>query len=107
MHSFPSAFGRLLSNLALHLTPPTEVVVLGGPDNAVVRDLLRSAHRGFLPGRLVAGGDPATLPSLPLFRGRTAKDGGPTAYVCRNFTCTAPITDAGELEGELWGGGVG
>lgn len=29
---------------------------------------------------------------------RTQIDGEATAYVCRNFVCSAPVTDAGALE---------
>ena len=32
-----------------------------------------------------------------LFEEKTAKEGLPTAYDCRDFTCRLPVTDPGEL----------
>ena len=36
-----------------------------------------------------------------LFEGRTAQGGAPTAYLCRDFVCRLPLTDAQELAAEL------
>jgi len=101
MRQFPSAFGRLLSALTLHLDPPVEVVLLGSDRDGGFRELLGAAHRPYAPNRVVAGGDPAGLPPFPLFRGRELRGSRPTAYVCRNFTCSLPIHDPGELLEEL------
>jgi hypothetical protein len=38
---------------------------------------------------------------LPLVRAMTPIDGKAAAYVCRDFTCRPPVTDASELEHEL------
>ena len=34
-------------------------------------------------------------------RDRTTVDGNPAAYVCENFSCKAPVTEAAELEALL------
>jgi len=101
MRRFPSAFGRLLSGLTLHLDPPVEVVLLGREGEALLGEMLRAAHRPYLPNRVIAGGGPARLPPFPLFQGREPKGDGPTAYVCRDFTCSAPMGEPGELLEEL------
>jgi hypothetical protein len=49
----------------------------------------------------MAGGDPEALPPLPVLEGREPRDGKPTAYVCRDFTCSAPIHDVETLAREL------
>ncbi len=98
---YPSAFGRLLSTLSRSLAPPLEVVLLGEDGNGELKNLLAVAHQQYLPSRVVVGGDPAELPPLPLLEGREARGGKATAYVCKEFTCTAPIHDAGALGKEL------
>ena len=101
MTRYPSAFGRLLSNLGLSLAPPLEVVLLEGSGGGGVAGFLLAVHRRYLPFRVVAGGRPRELPPLPLLKGREARGGKATAYVCRDFTCSAPIHDAEALGQEL------
>ena len=52
---------------------------------------------------VVAGGDPDSLPPLPLLEGREAVGGRATAFVCRDFTCSLPIHDPAGLSRELDG----
>ena len=63
---------------------PAEVVVLDRPD------LLAVARRATSPGAVVVTGG-------PLAEGRPAG----AAYVCRQFVCEAPTTDAGRLAEQL------
>jgi hypothetical protein len=101
IHQFPSAFGRLLSCLSLSLAPPLEVVLLDRADSGELEALLRVAHRQYLPSRIVMGGDPEKIPSLPHLEGREVRGGKATAYVCREFTCTAPLHGPEALGREL------
>jgi hypothetical protein len=39
--------------------------------------------------------------AIPLMLGRTRLNGRPTAYVCRDFACQAPVTDADALREQL------
>ena len=39
--------------------------------------------------------------AVPLLAGRGLVKGGPTAYVCRQFTCQAPVTTPAELRETL------
>jgi hypothetical protein len=50
---------------------------------------------------MVLGGDPSTLPKIPMLKGRKPVDGAVTAYVCREYACTPPIQVAGELAKQL------
>jgi uncharacterized protein YyaL (SSP411 family) len=101
MKRFPSAFGRLLSVLSLALKPPVEVSLLGDPNDPSLRTLLRTAHALYIPTRVVVGGDPSTLPEIPMLEGREPVEGGVTAYVCREYACTPPIQDPMELAEQL------
>jgi uncharacterized protein YyaL (SSP411 family) len=101
MKRFPSAFGRLLSVFSQAMTPTVEVSLLGNPLDPSFRHLLRTAHGPYIPTRMVVGGDPNTLPGIPVLEGRKPIDGAVTAYVCREYTCTPPIQDAEELAEQL------
>jgi uncharacterized protein YyaL (SSP411 family) len=86
----PSAFGWALCALDLHLSPPRELAIAGGPDSAVARGALG----GFDPNAVVAFG-PAD--DVPLLEGKTPVGGEPAVYVCERFACRAPATDPAEL----------
>ena len=86
----PSAFGWALCALDLHLSPPRELAIVGGPES----DVARAALRGFDPNAVVAFG-PAE--DVPLLEGKTLVDGRPAVYVCERFACRAPVTDPAEL----------
>ena len=92
----PTALGHLLGALDLWVSGTTEVAVVGErPD-------LRSAVTGrYLPNAVLAWGEP--YPS-PLWDDRSAgPDGAGQAYVCRNYTCRAPVSDPESLVTELIG----
>ena len=98
----PTGFGRLLSAVDLALGSPKEVAVIGQPDAADTRELLRTVFDRFLPNRVVALGRPGAIPpSITLLEGRNAREGKATAYVCQNYTCQAPVTSAAELADQL------
>jgi len=86
----PSAFGWALCALDLHLSPPRELAIVGGPDS----DVARAALRRFDPNAVVAFGPAA---GVPLLEGKTLVGGRPAVYVCERFACRAPATDPSEL----------
>jgi hypothetical protein len=49
---------------------------------------------------VAVGLDPGSS-AIPLLAGRVAIDGRPTAYLCRNFACRLPVTDAAALAAEF------
>ncbi|MDH6624861.1 uncharacterized protein YyaL (SSP411 family) [Streptomyces sp. LBL] len=85
------------------LDGPREVAVVGPALNDPgTRALHRTALLGAAPGAVVAVGTPGS-DEFPLLADRPLSDGEPTAYVCRNFTCDAPTTDADRLRTQLGG----
>ena len=87
----PRFAGWSLAAAEAMLAGPAEVAVVGSrPERD---DLHRAALRLTAPGAVVVAGDAGT--DLPLFEGKTEIDGKPAAYVCRNFACRMPVTDAG------------
>jgi hypothetical protein len=97
----PTAFGSLLLAAELAESPPQEIAIVGAPDDPATGALLsvvRSRMR-VSPVVQVAPADRAS--SLALLAGKTARDGKPTAYVCRNYACQEPTTDPEELARRL------
>lgn len=82
------------------LDGPREVAVVGPQDDAAARELHRTALLAPAPGAVVAVGE-ADSEEFPLLRGRPLMGGRTAAYVCRNFTCDAPVTDAFALARKL------
>jgi uncharacterized protein len=86
----PSAFGHALSALDLHFSPTREIAVIGPADSAVAR----AALAPFEPNTVVAFGPSG---NVPLLEGKDFVDGRPAVYICENFACQTPLTDAAAL----------
>jgi hypothetical protein len=86
----PQAFGHALSALDLHFSPPRELAIVGPVDS----DVAHAALAPFEPNSVVAVG-PAD--GVPLLEGKNLVDGRPAVYVCENFACKTPVTDAASL----------
>jgi uncharacterized protein len=118
---FPRAGGTGLSVAEALLAGPAEIAIIGAPEDPRTADLHRTAMLAAPPGAVLALGDgrapvagegqvPAAgsaagdaVASIPLLAGRGLVDGAPAAYVCRNFTCLAPVTTPEELHALLAG----
>ncbi|MER8013005.1 thioredoxin domain-containing protein [Streptomyces griseoluteus] len=86
------------------LDGPREVAVVGPSlTDEGTAALHRTALLARAPGAVVAVGTPDGE-EFPLLAHRPLVDGAPAAYVCRNFTCEAPVTAPGALRAALDGG---
>src|SRR5207237_9649058 len=102
----PLAAGQMLIALDFHLGPVAEVAVVGEPQAEDTRRVLRALRTGFRPHQRVALTAPgAAVPEdvLPLLAGKEAQ-GAVTTYVCRDFTCQAPLVGAEAAEAALRAG---
>jgi uncharacterized protein YyaL (SSP411 family) len=100
----PSAFGYLLSALDLFLASPHEIAIIGAPGAEDTRAMVNAVFRRYLPNKVVAfatEADSDASRTIKLLEGRGRIDGKATAYLCRNFYCEAPITDATVLSERL------
>jgi uncharacterized protein len=86
----PTAFGHALCALDLYFSSPRELAVIGPTDSEVAR----AALAPFDPNAVVAFGP---SDAVPLLRGKIAVDGRPAVYICENFACQAPVTEAAAL----------
>ncbi len=96
---YPRAAGAGLAVAEAWLAGPAEIAVVGYEDDERTGVLHQAALHAAPPGAVLAVGDgePGTEESVPLLAGRRPVDGAPAAYVCRNFTCQAPVTTPEQL----------
>ncbi len=87
LKSAGAALPLMLVALAFALAPPREIVLAGPRDEA----FLAAIRRHFMPNSVVLAANDVPRP-MP------AKDGQATAYVCQNYACQLPLTDAESLE---------
>jgi uncharacterized protein YyaL (SSP411 family) len=98
MAQHPSGFPHLLCALDACLATSKEIVIVGDPQDAQARDLLREVFHAYLPNKAVAcgkEGDTFLLQNKPQINGRA------TAYVCENFTCGLPVISPRDLGDRL------
>ena len=102
MAQYPLGFGQWLQALAYALSQPREIAIVGDPEAADTQALLNVVRSGYRPFQVVALGEPtAQPPAVPLLRDRGLLDGQAAAYVCRDFTCQAPVTESEGLRAQL------
>jgi len=70
---------------------PREIVLAGPRSDPAMLEMLASIRRRFLPGAVVMRSEQSALPMSVL-------GGAATAYVCENFACNLPVTNASALD---------
>ena len=103
---YPRAGGMGLSAGEALLSGPAEIAIVGPDDDPRTADLLRAALHLAPPGAVFALGSgtavsAAEATTVPLLVGRSLVSGAPAAYVCRGFTCLAPVTTLDALREAL------
>jgi uncharacterized protein YyaL (SSP411 family) len=93
----PLGFAQWLGALDFALAPVNEIAIVGDAENA--RDLIEIVFRDYRPNQVIALGASDSL--VPLLHNRAQIGGRATAYVCRNFACQLPVTDADALDVRL------
>ena len=98
---YPRAAGAGLAVAEAWLAGPAEIAVVGHPDDERTRALHQTALHASPPGAVLALGDGTQAAGIPLLEGRGPVGGAPAAYVCRQFTCQAPVTTPEQLSEAL------
>jgi len=102
MSQYPLGFGQWLQALAYALSKPREIAIVGDPDSEDTQALLNVVRDGYRPFQVVALGAPEGQPSaVPLLQDRGLVDEQAAAYVCRDFSCQAPVAEPALLEALL------
>jgi uncharacterized protein YyaL (SSP411 family) len=106
MSQLPHVSGQMLIGLDFYLGPTAEIVVVGDPADEEVRQALRLLRSGFRPNQVLAfrpidaAAAEAAEKVVPLLVDRTSQ-GSVTTYICRQFTCAAPVVGLAELRSSL------
>ncbi|MCB0353088.1 MAG: thioredoxin domain-containing protein [Bdellovibrionales bacterium] len=81
------------------------ILILSGTDEK--GELARMVAEAFLPERIVLNVPKESLPKLiplmPWLKGKEVRNGESTAYVCRHYRCSLPVTTGGGLKRALAG----
>ena len=101
----PFAYATYLQALELYLEGPTEVVVVGARGQTEAESLWAEVARVYLPHRVLVAAAPGEADPLAPARERPPVNERATAYECRHFACSAPVTEPGELARLLQPGG--
>jgi len=103
----PFGFSHMLEAVDLYHRGATEVVIVGERDSPEFREWIERLGLLYVPNLAIFAAEPsgtATTGFLPeQIRGKHQVDGRITAYVCRDRTCTTPLTEFKALESELLG----
>lgn len=94
----PAALPEMLLGLDFQLGRPKEVVIVSVGEASRARPFLDVLRRTFLPHKVLVvatEGDDLRRKSevVPLVRGKVARKGKPTAYVCEQGICQLPTTE--------------
>jgi hypothetical protein len=99
---YPTAFGHLLGDADLALNGAIEVALVADGARKTLTPLEAVVADEYLPSLVLVGQAASSGNSaVTLLAGRSAREGKPTAYVCRNFACDEPTSDPRTLAEQL------
>ncbi|XP_066153000.1 spermatogenesis-associated protein 20 [Euwallacea fornicatus] len=107
LKSIPIALPEMASGLMLYHNFPTQVFIAGPTEDNSTQALLDVVRSRYIPGRILAVADgPGGRAGLLYQRIETLRrlkpiEGRAAAYVCRNFTCSLPVTEPDDLATSL------
>jgi uncharacterized protein YyaL (SSP411 family) len=103
MESQPFGFAHMLCALDFYLRKPKDIVLVAKSDDPRTSELLAVINSIYLPNMSlqVVGPDQPLDKVSTMLAGKTQINDIATAYVCHNYTCSAPVTRAEELKSVL------
>jgi len=98
----PMGYTQLLSAMIFALGSTYEVVIIGDPEGDDTKSMLDTLNRTYIPNKVTLfrpiGEKGSIIEGLAVYTAnQNSIDGKATAYVCKNYTCSAPTTDINEM----------
>jgi uncharacterized protein YyaL (SSP411 family) len=96
----PMSYTQMMTALDFALGPTSVVVIAGDAGAEDTKAMLAALKKEFIPGKVVilrTGEDSEILGIAEYTRDLTSIEGRATAYICKNYSCRLPVTDAGEM----------
>jgi uncharacterized protein YyaL (SSP411 family) len=96
----PTGYSFLLSTLLFALSPAREIVLVSQKQSGGIEHLIQIIGEQFRPFTLsmhYSDENQALKEIAPYISDYKTIDGKTAAYVCENFACKAPVTEAGNL----------
>ncbi|HET7473781.1 MAG TPA: thioredoxin domain-containing protein [Candidatus Limnocylindrales bacterium] len=98
---YPTGFANWLSAAEVAVHGIAELAIVGDRADPATRALAAVGRDGGRDDVVVAVSADPESSAIPLLADRVALDGRPTAYLCRQFVCRLPVTDADALRAQL------
>jgi uncharacterized protein len=100
---YPTGFAQWLVAAAFAAGDALEVAIVGDPSETATRALLEPIWSEWRPFQVLAVAPPGAVATsaVALLHDRVALEGKPTAYVCRDFVCSLPVTAVDRLLDQL------
>jgi uncharacterized protein YyaL (SSP411 family) len=96
-----SAFTMMMAAVDFATGPSVEIVIAGHSGRDDSRRMLDEINRNYIPRKVVVfrpeENPEAVVALAPYTKSQSALNGEATAYVCREFACEAPTTDANKM----------
>jgi uncharacterized protein YyaL (SSP411 family) len=102
--NYPLGYSYWLGDMDYYLSKSIEIVVAGGSESQLTRQIADLINSKWLPNAIKAvfvPGSSQVLDSLPIFAGRKMIESRPAAHICRNYSCRAPTNSLVDLEKAL------
>lgn len=98
----PFAYTQFMAALDFSLGPSSQVVIVGNARSRDTMTMIETLHGSFIPDKVVMfrsteEKDPDIIRLAEYSRDLDSIEGKATAYVCRDFRCDLPTTDAKQM----------
>ncbi|MEO8398967.1 MAG: thioredoxin domain-containing protein, partial [Ignavibacteriaceae bacterium] len=101
----PSAFAQFLMGLNFALNESNEIVIVGEKNNEETKKILAVTRENFMPNKIVilkSKEEEKELGKISSFiKDQKMIDENTTVYICKNFVCEMPVTNAEVLKKKL------
>lgn len=99
IEDYPAGFSHMLNAVIMLETKGNEVIVAGKPEEGATEliNVLRQGFRPFTVTMHYNKGMDDLVELIPFLSDYTTVEDRAAAYVCKNFTCSRPVTDAADL----------